>query len=81
MAWPMDEPTATPAAVLAICPKRPGPWLPACEGGAAGELAGGCAAVVAGLVCCLEGATGRAGAATGRDGARPPPDLPCRGML
>jgi len=43
MAWPMEEPIATPAAVLAIWPKRPGP----CEGAAA---AGG------GAACCWGGA-------------------------
>jgi hypothetical protein len=63
------------AAVLAICPKRPGPWEAA---GAAGGIAcccGGAAMVVAGRLCC-EG-TGLAAGAVGRlpeDQPEPPPE-------
>lgn len=63
IAWPIDDPTATPAAVLAMLAKRPGPCEAAgaaagvAAGGAAGGAAccalGGNAAVVAGRVCCF----------------------------
>lgn len=61
----------TYAAVEAICPKRPGPWLWA--GAAAGAAAGGAAAVEACLAGGAAGAAGfLAGAAVGRRGAAPP---------
>lgn len=41
MTWPTAEPTATPAAVVAIWAMRPGPWDGA--GGAATAEGGGCA--------------------------------------
>ena len=55
---------ATYAAVLAIWPKRPEP----CDCAGACCCMGGCAAVEAAR-CCCGGAAGRAGAATGREGA------------
>ena len=91
MAWPMEEPTATPlgsavsralketqgrgreayAAVLAICPKRPGPCeAPCCATGAAGFAAVG-AYVEADRVCCAFGAGAGAREGVGREGARP----------
>jgi len=70
IAWPIEEPTATPAAVDAICPKSPGVrgGACACAGGS------GWFVVAVGYAAVLEdrfgGVTlGRAGAIVGRDGA------------
>ena len=66
----------TYAAVLAICPKSPGPWGAACCG------CGGAAMVLAGRCCCGAGrdagTVGRVGAREGT-GARPADLL--RGMV
>jgi len=84
---PTVEPTATPAAVVAICAIKPGP----CDGAAgAATAAVGCAA---GRDCCGGGcgaAAGCAGGGDGREGAGedrvdmlllPPDDLDPRGMV
>ena len=82
-AWYIRKMTArvTHAAVLAIWPKRPGPWEVGATGPAAAEGGAPCegAYVVAGRDCwgagAFAGTLGREGAAAGR-----PADL-CRGML
>lgn len=59
--WPMEEPTATPAAVDAICPIKPGPWL--CVAAGAEAAAGG--AWAAGAAAVEDGRAWERGAAAG----------------
>jgi len=81
----MELPTATPAAVLAICPSMPGPAL--CVGAGACPCLAGTPAAVDAERCCGGATAGRCGAAWGLAGARvgalppPPPPPDRRGIL